>query len=700
MRLETRPEEESQMDGSEDTARQICCSMTSVLVRLVRTEGGEAAVAELLARARINHEPAFLENVDNWVSLDEACAMLEAGVEQTGDPSFARRVGEHTLRQHAGTQVATVLRSLGSTEAVLEAVAQTATRLSTVTKMETIEVRPGHAVVRAVAVEGFTRRRIHCEWATGVVASTPVLFGLPLARVAESECQARGGTQCLYTVSWDAELAAIAADPQQRVTALEAQLVAMSERMQSAYATASDLVSTEDLDSVLRRIVERAGNAVRAPSRILAVRTEPDAELQVYSHGIDEQRAETIARATLAHETPSGGSTLVVEVTSSRRHYGQLIARYAGDTEPFPQERELLDLYAKHAAAVLDMATALQESARRHEQVSSLLSLSHALAEAGTSEEVAERLSAAVPEVVDCDKIGVWLWDHLEQKLSSAAGTGRTSEQAEYLRGLTISPKDTPNLAQMIAAPEPQFFAKGTDDPFVSKLMSTLDVVGMVVVPIVAREIFLGILTVSVTDRPQRLRSDGELVERLTGVAALAATAIQNGQLVDNLHHKASHDALTGLLNRVGFRRHIDRILNEVGAGGGHAGLLFVDFDDFKQVNDAYGHEAGDELIRKAAVRLETITRGSDEVARLGGDEFAIILADVCDDDQIRVAAERVRAAFVEPFLLGDRTISIGASVGGGLWPQHGRTVQQLVKHADAAMYADKARGRRSPVAV
>jgi diguanylate cyclase (GGDEF)-like protein len=664
---------------------------------LVRAEGGEAAVSELLERAEVKHEPAFLENVDNWVSLDEACAMLAAGVELTGDPSFARRVGEHTLRQHAGTQVATVLRSLGSTEAVLQMVAQTATRLSTVTKMETIEAAPGRAVVRAVALESFQRRRLHCDWATGVLASTPILFGLPLARVTESECQARGGSQCLYTVSWDAELAAVAADPQQRVTALEAQLVAMSERLQSAYATASDLVSTEDMDTVLHRIVERAGDAVRAPSRILAVRTRPDAELQIYSHGIDEQRAETIARTSLAHETPLG-STFSVEVTSSRRHYGQLIARYAGATEPFPQERELLGMYAKHAAAVLDMATALQESARRHEQVSSLLSLSHALAKAGTSVEVAERLSVAVPEVVDCDNIGVWLWDHIEQKLTSVAATGRTPEQAAHLNGLAISPTDTPNLAQMIAVPEPQFFEKGTEDPFISELMATLGVVGVVVVPIVAREIFLGVLTVSVTDSPNRLRSEGELLERLTGVAALAGTAIQNGQLVDNLHHKASHDALTGLLNRVGFSRHIDRALIE--ARPGHVGLLFVDFDDFKQVNDAHGHEAGDELIRKAALRLEAITRNGDEVARLGGDEFAIILADVRDDEQICAATERVRDAFLEPFRLGDITISIGASVGGGLWPQDGRTAQELVRHADAAMYEDKAKGRRAPVTV
>jgi diguanylate cyclase (GGDEF)-like protein len=690
----------ARVGDSHDTDRQISCSMTSVLLRLVRKESGEAAVTELLERAEVKHEVTYLENPENWVSLDEACAMLEAGVEQTGDPSFARRVGEHTLRQHAGTAVATVLRSLGSTEAVLQTVAHTSTRLSTVTKMETIEVRPGHAIVRAVALEGFTRRRVHCDWATGLLAGTPILFGLPLARVTETECQARGGHQCLYEVSWDPELAAAAADPQQRVTALEVQLLGMSERLQSAYATASDLVSTEDLDTVLRRIVERAANAVRAPSHILAVRTSPDAELKVYSHGIDEQKADALAHSVLAHETPPGDSTLVVEVTSSRRNYGQLIARYPGATEFFPQEEELLSLYAKHAAAVLDMAIALQESARRHDQVSSLLSLSHALAQAGTSQEVAERLAVAIPEVVDCDRVGVSLWDHLEQKLRSVPVSGRTPEQAAYLRDLTISPTDTPNLARMIAVPEPQFFQTGTDDAFISKLMATLEVVGLVVVPIVARDIFLGTLTVSVEDRPQRLRPDGELLERLTGVAALAATAIQNGQLVDKLQYKASHDSLTGLLNRVGFRRHIDRLLDVARPSGGHVGLLFVDLDDFKQVNDVYGHEAGDELIRKAAFRLEAITRGCDKVARLGGDEFAVVLEEVPGDEQVRTAEERVRSAFAEPFLLGDFSISIGASVGGGLWPGHGRTVQELVRHADAAMYEDKARGRRPPVAV
>ncbi len=669
--------------------------MTNVVLKLVRGESGDAAVAELLRQAASRREPAYLENVDNWISLDEACALLQAGVHTTRDPMFARRVGEQTLRQHAGTQVATLLRSLGSVEAVMQTIAQSAPKLSTVTEMKALEVGPGRAVISAVAREGFTRRRLHCDWTTGLLAGDPILFGLPLARVQESECQARGGARCLYTVTWDAELAAAAADPQQRVTALEAQLLAVSERLHNVYAIASDLLSTEDVETVLRRIVERAADAVRAPSHILAVRRDPDAELQVYSRGINNHDAHELARATLAGEESLSDSTLVVDVVSSRHAYGQLIARYPGAIEFFPQEREILSLYAQHAAAVLDMALALRESAHRHEQVSSLLALSHALAKAGTSLEVAERLAAAVPEVVDCDRMAVWLWDERERCLRTLASWGRTPEQTASLRETSIAPEDTPHLQSMLIEPQPHFFQTGTDDLFVGQLMSALDVVAMTVVPIVARGVFLGILTVSVADRPERLRPDSDLLQRLTGVAALAAPAIQNGQLVDQLRHKASHDDLTGLLNRVGFRQRIDSVLKGVRTGGGQVGLLFVDLDELKLVNDLHGHDAGDELIRQAAARLSAICRGDDEVARLGGDEFAIILADVRLDEQVRAAERRVRDAFTEPFVVDETTISVGASVGGGVWPNDGDTVKELIRHADAAMYEDKAHSRR-----
>jgi diguanylate cyclase (GGDEF)-like protein len=688
-------DEESASAHPHDDDRHISCSMTSVLLRLIRSEGGEDAVAELLCRAASPHDAAHLENVDNWISHEEACALLEASVTISGDATFARRVGQEAVGQHAGKGVATLLRSLGSVQAVLQAVAQTAAKLSTATEMDALEVAPGRAVIKAAARQGFNRVAVNCDWTTGLLAGTPLLFGLPCANVHERECQARGGTACVYTVTWDAEQAAVAADPQQRVTALEGQLTAMSERLHSVYAIASDLVSTEDVDTVLHRIVERASDAVRAPCHVLAVRPHASAELQVYSRGTGALEAQALALATLAGEAPASGSALVVDVASSRRTYGQLIAHYPGQVEFLSQDREILGLYAKHAAAVLDMALALEESAHRHEQVSALLELSHALAKAGTSADVAGRLAAAAPEVIDCDRMAVWLWNEDDGCLRPTASWEPTDEKASLLSDVTIAPADTPHLQSMLVEPQPHFFEADTDDLFVRQLMRTLEVVALSVVPIIARDAFVGILTASVTERPERLRPDSELLQRLTGVAALAAPAIQNGQLVDQLRYKASHDGLTGLLNRVGFKHLVDAALDRVSADEGHLGLLFVDLNEFKRVNDVYGHEAGDELICQAAARLGSVCRGEDDVARLGGDEFAIVLADVDRVEQVRAAERRVREAFTEPFVIGELTLSVGASVGGGLWPQDGDTVSALVRHADAAMYLDKANSRR-----
>jgi diguanylate cyclase (GGDEF)-like protein len=687
-------------EASENADRHIGCSMTCVLLKLVRAHGGEDAVASVLRQAGARYDVAYLENLDNWISQDEANALQAAGVQVTDDPAFARRVGEEMVGQHAGKQVATLLRSLGSVEGVLTAVAQTTAKLSAATELEAIEVGPGHALVKAAARPGFTRNALNCDWTTGLLASCPILFGLPPARIEESQCQARGDAQCLYTVTWDAQEAATAADPQQRVTALEAQLLATSERLQGVYAIASDLVSTEDVETVLRRIVDRASDAVRAPSHVLAVHPDPDAELQVYGHGISDGDAQALARATLTRKqspdaSAPASSNLVVDVVSSRRAYGQLIASYPHVVDFLPQEREMLSLYAKHAAAVLDMALALRESAHRHEQVSALLALSHALAKAGTSLEVAERLAAAVPDVVDCDRMAVWIWNGHEQCLRTIASWTRVPEPTSPLDEMTIAPENTPHLQSMLAEPRPHFFDATSDDPFIVRLMARLEVVAMTVVPIVVRDVFLGVLAVSVTDGAERLRADSDLLQRLTGVAALAAPAIQNGQLVDQLRHKASHDGLTGLLNRVGFRQRIDTALARVGPDEGRIGLLFVDLNEFKRVNDLHGHEAGDELIRQAGARLSSLCREHDDVARLGGDEFAIILADVHLEEQVRAAERRVRDAFSAPFDLGALTVSVGASVGGGIWPDDGQTVSELVRHADAAMYEDKAHSRR-----
>jgi diguanylate cyclase (GGDEF)-like protein len=247
----------------------------------------------------------------------------------------------------------------------------------------------------------------------------------------------------------------------------------------------------------------------------------------------------------------------------------------------------------------------------------------------------------------------------------------------------------------MLADPQPLFFDDTTDDPFVKGMLTSQELAALTVVPLVARRQFLGLIAVSVSERPERLRAGAELLEKLTGVAALAATGIQNGRLVDELGHKATHDGLTGVLNRAGFGQRIEAVLDWARSEGAHVGLLFVDLDRFKGVNDEHGHGAGDELLRQATARLAGIVRRGDAVARLGGDEFAVILADVSRAHEVMAAAERARRAFEEPFELAGTLVSVSASVGHAIWPDGGATAEALIRQADAAMYREKAHSSR-----
>jgi diguanylate cyclase (GGDEF)-like protein len=685
-------EQRADSAGSERNDRHLGCSMTSSLLSLVRTAGGSTAVDELLRVSGTPYDERYLDDPSNWISVDQGEALLRAGAEVTGDPAMARRVGEHFVSRHAGTGVATLLRSLGSPEEVLANVAQTASKFSVVTEFVAHDVRPGRAGIEARARPGFTRKPVLCEWTVGLLSQCTVLFGLPPATVTESQCQAAGADSCIYEVTWDEALAEAAADPQQRVTALEAQVIALSERLRGIYATASDLVSLDDLDALLTRIVERAGETVRAPRYVLAVHHEPDDRLRVYGKGLSDPEAEAVARAAMDGET--GRSTLVVDVVSSRRRHGLLIALYPDGVEFFDQERELLSLYAKHAAAVLDMATALDHASRRHELATALLDLSRTLAGASTTSEVAERLAEVAPGVVDCDNAAVYLWDGPDETLRMMAGHGFSEPSRIGLQRLPISLGHTEELRAMLDQPGPRFYRAETAEPFVAHLLRLAESVAACVVPIISGGDFLGVMSVGVRERPERIAVGSDLGERLTGVAALAAPAIQNGMLVDQLHFQATHDALTGLVNRQGFGGRVDGALERARTGEGPLGLVFIDLDDFKRVNDTNGHEAGDALLAAVAERLRARVRGSDFVARLGGDEFAVVVSGLESADALAAAMERLRGAFADPFSIAGTHVRIDASVGGALWPRDGQTLTDLVRRADAEMYQEKAEAR------
>src|SRR5437763_3473283 len=467
---------------------QLSCSMASTLVRHLRATLTDEAVEEVIRLSGVEYDAAYLDDVSNWIWLDEAVALFEAAATVTGDQNIGRRVGEETVRQHAGTAVATLLRSLGSPEAVYEQLAVGVTKFSTITKLTPENVGPGRATVHVKPREGYRRHRHLCDWTGGLLSQPPVLFGLPPADVQETRCESRGDPECVFEVSWDADRAASAADPQELITALEGQLVGMSDRLQSVYATARDLIAIDDLDAALARITDRAATAVRAPKYLLAVRTGPDDRLHVHQRGFVDEDPEEVARALLSDDDEgSHGGRLVANIASTTRHYGRLLASSPTGAF-FPHERELLDLYARFAAAVLDTATAFDEARRRDRQSRALLELSRAIAVASTREEVAERLADTVPKVVDCDRVVAFLWEEQDEALVCRAASGFVGEGEKLIRSVRIHPSDTERLQQLLDDPTaaPNFFDRVTADDFIRNVMERTGSAALVDVPIAA----------------------------------------------------------------------------------------------------------------------------------------------------------------------------------------------------------------------
>lgn len=161
----------------------------------------------------------------------------------------------------------------------------------------------------------------------------------------------------------------------------------------------------------------------------------------------------------------------------------------------------------------------------------------------------------------------------------------------------------------------------------------------------------------------------------------------------DQDHFLARHDALTGLPNRLYFAE-IEHQQREQMRGTGHPfALMFLDLDKFKDVNDNLGHASGDQLLLAVAERLTRAVRKSDTVARFGGDEFAILLSEIPEESILTALAEKLNHVMAQPFVLGEDTVCISASIGVAVCPTDSDDPSELMRKADAAMYEVKRRG-------
>ena len=186
--------------------------------------------------------------------------------------------------------------------------------------------------------------------------------------------------------------------------------------------------------------------------------------------------------------------------------------------------------------------------------------------------------------------------------------------------------------------------------------------------------------------------SDGALL----GCVLVFHNVTETLRLLDSVRWQAGHDALTSLPNRTLLFDRIDQAIVAAKRHGRILGVLFVDLDNFKVINDSLGHDAGDELLTEAGRRLQQCVREGDSVARLGGDEFVMLLTEVQGEADVDLVARRVIAAMEMPFKIAGTEGFVTASIGASMYPRDGDNHSALLQHADIAMYRAKEHGRNT----
>lgn len=161
-------------------------------------------------------------------------------------------------------------------------------------------------------------------------------------------------------------------------------------------------------------------------------------------------------------------------------------------------------------------------------------------------------------------------------------------------------------------------------------------------------------------------------------------------ELQEETRHAALHDSLTGLPNRALFDDRLEHGLVQATRHGWTLAVIFMDLDNFKTINDSYGHDVGDAVLRIVAARLEENTRGEDTVSRHGGDEFLYLLMDMNNENDARIIAEKIIKAVQMPCKLRIGDLIVTPSIGISIFPKDGTTAEALKQSADAAMYQAK----------
>lgn len=384
---------------------------------------------------------------------------------------------------------------------------------------------------------------------------------------------------------------------------------------------------------------------------------------------VPEDRARTLQAA---NEIISGHPTLDFENRYIRKD-GQVVhimwsARWSeADQLRIAVARDITE--RKQAESMQAALYAISEAAHTAEDLLSLFQLIH---------QIIGKLLAAT-------NFSVAIYDESNDQLSFPYYTGDHDEASE-LQQATVSTL----CAEVIRTRQSLLLGHGSLASLPQELLAVNDsnVVCWLIVPLNSHKGTIGALVLKGnSDGARYTEKDKELLQF---VSTQVATAIERKQLHARLKRMAQYDGLTGLPNRGLLYDRLKMALARTRREQGQMSLLYLDLNNFKQVNDSLGHVAGDELLQEVANRLKRCVRQLDTVARMGGDEFVVLLENIELPEHASNVAKKIRSAISQPIKLEGRSLCIMPSIGIALYPDHGEEAQQLLRYADEAMYFEK----------
>jgi diguanylate cyclase (GGDEF)-like protein len=632
---------------------------------------------DFLARAGETRSVEDLRDLASWTSFDQFKRLLQGASRLLDSPFQTLGVGDDVdVDGSSATVVAEIMQAFDSPGAVLRA-GEGINPMVPMRRYEATELAPNEWLMREWFIDGFAPYPEFCSFVAGLYAGIPMYFGLPAAEVIEEECQCRGESACLFRLRWEKD-----DEGTSRGQTHDVHTKLLEARFDQLKQMITDLASNERYEDVLQGIVRSTMRAVIAGGAILALEARAGSPRKVYSEGLTDAEAESLADDLL------GGvgreRAVVVEVISARRRYGVLAIDERGGIFG-SQALGTLETYAQLAAAALDAADAMEDARHQANTARVLLELSTSLAEIVGTEEMAAKVARAVPDVIDCDRVAVFLDD--------ADWQGAGSGEVRLVASLGY-PDD------VVASLRARSYLEAQPDTVSEhgigrSLVSEFGTVAAVAAPITSSGKVIGHIVAGVTTDPERLVVTSRLAERLKGLAAQASIAISNARLVDQIRYQALHDPLTGLPNRSLILDRIDQMLARARRTNVATAALFIDLDGFKGVNDTLGHAAGDQLLRAVTARLVLTMRESDSVGRLGGDEFIVLVDGATMDAGPELVAERLLAVLRAPFELeglpsGPLTLTASIGIAVGIRP----SATELLRDADIALYEAKTAGK------